>query len=232
VQEEQVPKHKFSPFERHAIYTVHGEKCYLCGALIDMKTMEVDHILPERLCDTPTELRRVLGLYGKPDTFDLNSYANWLPACGPCNLKKRATVFEPVPIIQDCLQQAAAKSQLATEIAAKAVLKKEVTRALNLLERADATGQLDEALKAKLRPLVAFQREVREPAVKNDPVRLLPLYEVLQDDGRTQVVRGPYGIGARPSPSTGDDILSDCPSCGVGAAFNGVRCVRCGAMDD
>jgi 5-methylcytosine-specific restriction endonuclease McrA len=87
----------FTPAERYAVFTVHGEKCYLCHKPINLRTMEVDHLIPESLKDDPVRLAAVLVALGRQLNFNLNTYDNWLPACGRCNNEKRNNIFEPSP---------------------------------------------------------------------------------------------------------------------------------------
>ncbi|MEE1569438.1 MAG: hypothetical protein V1255_05940, partial [Alphaproteobacteria bacterium] len=60
--------------QRFAIYVTHGERCYLCYAPIDLKTMQVDHIIPESLLKAPEKLAQVLHEFGLPADFNINSY--------------------------------------------------------------------------------------------------------------------------------------------------------------
>ena len=92
--------YKFSPHERHAVYTAHQEKCYMCSKSIDIQSMEVDHIIPESLLRTPNKLKEVLKSFSLDESFDLNTPENWLPACSQCNREKSNIIFEPSPIIQ------------------------------------------------------------------------------------------------------------------------------------
>ena len=85
-------KRRFTPFERLAVFVTHDEKCYLCNRPLDLLTMEVDHVIPESLQDNPKRLVEVVRLLGRPGDFDVNSYANWLPACRSCNGRKLAEV--------------------------------------------------------------------------------------------------------------------------------------------
>jgi 5-methylcytosine-specific restriction endonuclease McrA len=64
--------YKFIPAQRAAIYSTHGEKCYLCGKPISLKTMEVDHIIPESLLGKPKALNSVLNALGLPSNFAIN----------------------------------------------------------------------------------------------------------------------------------------------------------------
>ena len=58
--EDQLSKYSFGAEERYAVYTVHGERCYLCGKPIDFASMEVDHVIPGSL----------LGSKGLADVLD------------------------------------------------------------------------------------------------------------------------------------------------------------------
>jgi hypothetical protein len=226
-----VSKHKFTPSQRHAVFTVHGERCYMCGIVLNLKTMEVDHVIPESLLNAREKLAQVLRDLGRPEDFNLNSFANWMPACRPCNGLKLATVFDPSLKVQLILQKAAMKAQEAERIAARTVSDKELYEALNLLERANENGSLTDGFKAALQPLVEFQVAVREPELAKQPVRLTPLYEVLSEANGIRLIRGPYGVGGRPSTPYAHSSF-DCPNCGSIGAWNGARCVVCGQMSD
>lgn len=220
--------YKFSPAERAAIYSIHGEKCYLCGTLLNLKTMEVDHILPEKLDKKPKELQAALHAFSLPPDFEINSYANWLPACRPCNGTKSDLVFEPVPIIQVQLQRAMAKASAAKELAAETVSQRKIASALNILERAQDDGKLDAE---SIQTLGEFISQHRHPDREGTPILLTPLYEILSEQNGVQIVRGPYGVGGRPAMAHPDASFS-CPICGSIAAWNGARCVICGEMSD
>jgi hypothetical protein len=193
--------------------------------------MQVDHIIPERLLDHPNELDEALHQLGRSNTFNINSYENWLPACGPCNNRKRGSVFSPAPIIVIELDRASKKASEASALEAKTVNQRDVNRALNLIERALDQGELELADNPVVARLIDFHRANRDPEQKDEPIRLTPLYEVLSDDGWRMVVQGPYGAGVRPSGDSPHGSW-DCPHCGAAAAWNGARCVICGMMDD
>lgn len=224
-------KYPFSHAQRFAVYVTHDEKCYICNRPLDLKTMEVDHVIPESLAGTPDRLQEVFKSLGRPADFDVNSYANWLPSCRSCNGKKLATVFDPSLLIQMVLQRAADRFDKAKSIELRTISKRDITKALNVLERANEAGELDEEIKASLQPLVAFQEEQRSPELLGQPIRLTPLFEVLSEKDGLRLVRGPYGVGGRPlGPQV--DTSFDCPNCGPISAWNGVRCVICGEMND
>ena len=224
-------KRRFTPFERLAVFVTHDEKCYLCNRPLDLLTMEVDHVIPESLQDNPKRLVEVVRLLGRPGDFDVNSYANWLPACRSCNGRKLAEVFEPSPMIQILLQRAQRKAVSAAQLAAEAVTERKIANALNVLQRADENGELTEDMKALLMPLVEFQKAHRTEETAGAAVRLTPLYIVLAEDGEFQTIQGPYGVG-RKLTSVNRHSSWDCSHCGIIAAWNGVRCVICGYMDE
>lgn len=223
--------YKFNLAERHAVYTVHKEKCYLCNGMLDMQTIEVDHILPESLLDDPPKLKSVLAEFGLNADFNLNSYANWKPACRKCNNQKRAKVFAPVPIVLIHLNEATSLAAEAAELEQEVIKQKEIQKALVTLVKAEEQRQLTEENKSFLKPLFDFQVEHRQEELQNEPVRFTPLYHVVSDNGQIQMVRGLYGFGVRPSTAFAHPSF-DCPYCGAGAAFNGTRCVRCGQHSD
>ncbi|MCB0960237.1 MAG: hypothetical protein KDB04_12040 [Acidimicrobiales bacterium] len=227
-------KHKFKQTERHAVYSTHGEKCYLCGAALTMKSVEIDHVIPESLGDDPEAFAAAREALGRNDDFDLNSYENWLPACRPCNQKKRAMVWEPSGIAQVNLQRAAASADKARGIAAKLVTDRNLAQAVAVLEAAGESGELSWETMENLAPIVEQYMadrpagEADEPVRVNDDVSLGPI-QILSDDGLTVTARGPYGVGGGPSGVAAPAMR--CSVCGF-PYFNGARCVACGTMDD
>jgi hypothetical protein len=190
--------------------------------------MQVDHVVPECLLAEPPKLAAVLCALGLPSNFRINSFANWLPACGPCNGTKSDMVFVPSPIVQVLLQRTASKAANAERLAAKTVSERKIANALNVLEQAHDNGELDAEI---IQTLVAFISVNRESDLAGQPIRLSPLYETLSEQNGLQIVRGPYGIGGRPTARGAQSSFS-CPNCGSIAAWNGARCVICGAMND
>jgi 5-methylcytosine-specific restriction endonuclease McrA len=223
-------KRQFSDEERYAVYTVHAEKCYLCGVPVDLLSMEVDHVIPEALLDDPPKLAAVLAAYALPGNFDLQSFANWMPACGPCNNRKRSRVFDPTPRVQLELRIAAEKAPKAAALAAEVVSSQRLTRSWNAIKRAAAGGYLGEDIHAAIIEFVRQTAARREPAAAARPMRLTPLIEVVSESNGIRLVRGPYGVGGGP---VGQDVHGSfrCSACGH-TAWNGARCVVCGQMDD
>ncbi len=220
-------KYKFNPCERYAVFTAHGEKCWLCRKPLDLASMQVDHIVPESLADKPQELAHVLRDLGLPGDFDLQSHENWLPICGPCNLTKLAEVFEPTPLIQLCLRKARDKASRARELEAELVRHREVAEAWNIIERAALAGSLAKNIENAIGEFGAFSVPKREPELANEPLRLAPLIQILSEENGIRIAKGPYGTGGGPINPTPAAMCS----CGH-ALFSGARCVVCGEMGD
>ena len=223
-------KRSFSAVERYAVFTVHGERCYMCSEPLDLQTMEVDHVIPEALLSEPVRLASVLENYGLPPDFDLQSWSNWLPACGPCNNRKRNRVFRPTTRVQLDLEIAAEKADDVHRLAENKVSQRAAARAVTVIQRLTQDGRLDEVLLAQLKDLISLHEPVRTPERRGEAIRLAPNFEILSEKDGVRLVRGPYGVGAGP-------IVFDersnfrCPTCG-NVAWSGPRCVVCGAMDD
>lgn len=224
-----MPKHQFTPSERYAVFTVHGEVCYLCKQPIDMGSYQVDHVLPEQLENDPDRLEEVMAEFGIDDGFELNSFENWMPACVECNNNKRAAVFEPVPIFLRELGKPRNKADRAREIEAEVRTSRQIGRALAVLEGAQQKGSLEGRHLERIRPLIDFHEAHREPDRVDKPLHLGPQIEVLARDGENLTIRGPFGVGVgRVHPPMGGNW--DCSVCGH-SAWNGTRCVVCGTMD-
>jgi hypothetical protein len=149
--------------------------------------MQVDHIIPESLLENKKELADALLDFGLPSNFDLNSYSNWMPSCSGCNRSKSNSVFNPSPLIQRQIETAAGKAQKSSELAEKSASKREITKALNTLERAHTVEGLSDEVKSSLQPLIAFQEQERSSENIFYGIRLSPDYEV--SPGRQQIIK-------------------------------------------
>lgn len=114
--------------------------------------MQVDHIIPEELLRKPAAFAKVRETYGLADDFQINSYENWMPACGPCNNDKRAAVFEPVMIVLRQLQKAKEKAAFAAASEKQTVSDRVLSKALLNIERAAVVEDIDQNL---LKALIA-----------------------------------------------------------------------------
>lgn len=206
--------------------------------------MQVDHIIPEYLLQHPEKLHECFNGYGLANTFDLNSFENWMPACGPCNNKKRADVFEPSPIFQLLLQKAIDKAEQARNAAAEVASSAALAKALNAVERSIETDAFDFDL---LEPLILAYARAKPEAMKAvlqvvDPriislatappeFLITPFYKVLYTSGAIQIVKTQMGTGYVPTdPSPHSSFY--CGHCGAKGPWSGVRCLTCGMNDD
>ena len=196
--------------------------------------MEVDHIVPETLIGK-ADLADVLESLGLPQDFDLNTFANWMPAHRACNRVKSSTVFKSTPIIQLSLQQAAKRQTKTEEIHDSYVTNRKVSLAMNLLTAAYEQGELGDKQKTALAKIAAGLSEYhdtnRAPEDRGKPIMLAPWLTVLSEGREYMVLQSARGmVGVRPS---GENIHPswDCPNCGV-TGWNGARCISCGMLDD
>lgn len=223
-------KRSFTDAERHAVFTVHNERCYLGGEPLDLLSMEVDHVIPELLLDDPAAFASARDDLSLPADFDIQSFANWLPACRRCNRAKLDTVFSASGIVQIWLQRARDKAAEAAALAEQTVRKASVTRAWNTIKRANSQGGLTPDVRSAIAEFVRYHLLARPATAPTQPILLSPWLEVLSERNGIRISRGPYGIGGGPAGSDAHPSFS-CSNCG-GSAWNGARCVGCGAMDD
>jgi len=228
-----LPKYKFTDAERYAVFETHGARCYICTKPVTYADFQVDHVIPEALVDDQGKLKRALEDLGRSADFEINSFENWLPACGPCNNRKRDMVWQPSGIVQIHLQKAAAKASTAKAAAEEVVSDLKLARSLNTLGRALDAGELTPSVLNGLDAFVERYTLHRASDAEPDVVRItqttaLPLYEVLTTaGGRTQLARGPHGVGGGPLNAT------PAMRCACGSSyFNGTRCVLCGQQWD
>lgn len=169
--------------ERHAIFTVHGEKCYMCNVPLTLQTMEIDHVIPQTLADEPGRLAKVVAELGRPPDFDVYSYENMLPACGPCNSAKSNMIWESSLLIQLHLQRAKSKAADVEAMTVKTLRQRDVANALNILERAHENGLTDQGPHIPsvdtVKVLWRYQTTVREPEQAIEPLRLTPSIRII-----------------------------------------------------
>ena len=154
-------------------------KCYLCGVPLDLTSMTVDHVIPEQLLATPSLIDATKSELGLPASFDLNSFENWMPACGPCNVKKAALQFKPSLLIQTELQHLAEKADKARRVCEEIISTRKVSMALNVLERAqEGDGSLCEQTRERLVALLGFASE-RALVPSGQPLRLSQSFQLV-----------------------------------------------------
>lgn len=79
--------------ERVAIWTAHSKKCAYCGEPLCYADLEIDHILPQSLTNSPSKLNDLISQLALAPDFSISALVNLLPAHRICNSKKRDRVF-------------------------------------------------------------------------------------------------------------------------------------------
>src|ERR1700730_9659722 len=95
-----MPGSKPSRTQAIALWRAHDEICVYCNKPIEsLAVLEIDHIIPQKLLQTPNELRTLLDRLGV-STLEINSHLNWLPVHGrPCNRQKGDQVLPDVTLL-------------------------------------------------------------------------------------------------------------------------------------
>jgi len=223
-------KTKFDYPKRFAIFTVHGEKCWLCNELMSLSEVEIDHIIPESWSERP-ELPAILKSLGCPENFDLNGWANLRPAHGRCNRRKSSHVFRPSPLIQLELEIGLKKAPEVEEAMNGVLSDRKLEKAIALILGAAEAGKLGQSRIQKIAQLVSSKSEpYREPERKGKPFSVAPHLEVIKEEADRYWLKGPSGMmGYRPKNAA--DFSWDCPNCGP-TGWNGTRCISCGHLVD
>lgn len=86
---------KFNASQREAIWLAHEKKCAYTREPLDVSNFHIDHVIPESLADSPSELAKVKTILGLPDDFDIFGYENLLPSRTGANLQKGSIVLGP-----------------------------------------------------------------------------------------------------------------------------------------
>ena len=100
----------FGPAMRLSISSAWDSKCFWCTKVIDLQSMEIDHVIPESLVPGK-QLDAVLLMYGLPSDFNLNSAENLVPTCRACNGQKSDMVLNATPLLLVLLQKVRARAE-------------------------------------------------------------------------------------------------------------------------
>lgn len=221
---------RFSSAERFSIFSVHGPNCYLCREPQTFKAMVVDHIIPAYLAEKPDERSIATKKLGLDPSFDLESYSNLLPACGPCNTKKLQTVFQPAPIILIELQRAKEKAKAVERSISRMKSDAGLARSLAQIEDAIVSKSIDAVL---LDPIFKLYEESKreQSTTSSDEKIVLPLapnFAITLENNEIKLVNSTYGTGIQ-LPYNADSSFI-CPNCNQPGIWSGPRCMRCGDL--
>jgi hypothetical protein len=180
--------------ERIALWMAYSRKCAYCGEPIQLRDLEIDHIIPESLGDRPQDMDRLKCELGLPSEFVLNSLNNFLPSHARCNLRKTNQVFEPARL-RYFLEVAEKKLDAVRRLIPGLELQDSKERLLGAVQSGLESGNLD------FSDLVGAATEV-----KGFPLHTKIEFENGEWDGRIDskqidsFLDTPVAIGAIPSP--------------------------------
>ncbi len=223
-------KTSFTQAARFAIFTVHGEKCWLCEEPVSLSEAEIDHVIPESLEGKP-ELPGILKALGLTEDFDLNGWANLKPAHRRCNGQKSARVFKPSGLMQMHLEAGLERAPRVEETIHGFLSDRKLDKAVAIVLEAVENGRLGDERIERITKLVSEKAApYREPELRETPFSIAPHLQLVRQDAERYWLRGPGGmVGYRPKNAT--HISWDCPNCGP-TGWNGTRCISCGHFVD
>jgi hypothetical protein len=197
--------------ERIAIWTAHSKRCSCCEKPLKYADLEIDHIIPDCLRKKPQELQNVFVKLSLNANFDLDSLDNLLPACGRCNRRKRARVFNQANT-RFYLEIAQGKLVTIRSLIPQLEMESKREKLFALVEAALQSGNTDlgelsevavKTSKFPLKATVAFESGNWE--VKEDPEKINKLLDepvVLHVEGGQEGVRFTDGKGVELSIRT------------------------------
>jgi hypothetical protein len=213
-------KHSFSSAERFGLWKAHDGRCFWCSLPVIYNEVAIDHIVAESI--TEDALGEIKIGYGLPDTFDVNSFENWVPAHRMCNEKKGAMVYEPSPAMVHSVAQAGRYAIRARDISEKAKSDRAKGHILGRLAAAAEEGIISEdEVRELFRGLPKPERIVE--------LRIGGLIVVQTMQG-LEIVSDGIMVGYRPS---GEQIHPSfrCGNCGSLGPWNGSFCMTCRTLD-
>ncbi len=216
------PKKDFSTAESVAVWLAYEGMCVLCETPItDLRSLTIDHVLPERLQDAAEEFEAVRKLYNLPDDYDLNDFGNWVPAHPRCNSRKGKLILEGQQAMGMILARAKRKGEESRQIYARLKRGRRFASVLATLDsqiRANAPT-IDQMV--VLRALLDRAEEAAPPEA-----------QLLVDPARWKVLRiRPWGLaevtdgtltGDTPTRTAAEDIRERwlCENCGNHGPFH------------
>ena len=129
---------------RVALWEAYSRRCVYCSEPLKFRDLEVDHLIPQRMRNSPDELARVLLELGLPPRVDLDDRFNLVPAHGRCNGMKPGSMFrhENIRFYLEVARQHSDRIQKEEECYLRESQADRVTAALILaLERGEISKQ-------------------------------------------------------------------------------------------
>jgi hypothetical protein len=192
---------------------------------MDYRDVSVDHVIPESLIAKPDDLAKVKAEYGLNEAFDLNDYANWLPAHDRCNRSKNDKILTNTPLVTEILKvlssQVDATRKAAETIRARGGRGKLVARLKSALDSGMISSAELEALIVEETGTGFDRGLLRIVGLRIDSIR----WKVIALDGDLATVTDGTRVGVTP---VGDAAEWLCPNCFSEGPWNGVICQSCG----
>lgn len=134
----------FSDDFREAIWNAFDRKCFYDGIPLLLRSMHIDHLIPERLLENRPEFDKVLASLGMKE-FDLNSSLNLVPACQNCNSGKGGINVAANQMIL-FLNQVRVKQDRLNKLLGKRKAEKSIDQIMRDIDRAISSGKFDVGL--------------------------------------------------------------------------------------
>ena len=192
--------------------------------------MEVDHLIAETLADDAQQFSALIASLGLPNTFNVNTFANWVSACTFCNGKKGATSFKPSPLMLIVLENAEERGKACAVLAADVESDRQKSSLLSRLAKSIEQGGITEddfrdvgaELFAKYAPVI------RVLVSRTAGLHVGKEWYIIQNlwNGTAEVA-GPGGVGITPIGPNPDPALK-CQHCGNYGPWKGINCIQCG----
>jgi hypothetical protein len=162
------PPHESRIAERYAFFRAYDQICGYCGESLDFDSFEIEHVIPSSHARDVTKWRAVLTQHGLPDDFDVNSDANRMASCGPCNRRKGSDLLLSVAI---CLEKARKKAPEVQRWREACITHREQERLIAGVHAAlDQNPEFWQTLYAQLRPAIPSNSRPHPLPWPNDTV--------------------------------------------------------------
>lgn len=167
-------EYPFTHAETYGVFEAFKAKCYWCnipfGSILDCS---VDHVIPESYLEKPDELKALLTEYTLPETFEINSFSNWVPAHFKCNSSKGDRIFTPSPALIKALDDVAKKGKEAQKTAERIAKSKPNAKLLSKIFQWISKGELSPEEGSELQQrLVEFFKTLPASSEDAEPVVL------------------------------------------------------------
>jgi hypothetical protein len=219
---------------RHAIWTIHNEKCYLCDEPIPFNEVEIDHIIPKSIHKQPDQLVRAKESFGLSKHFEINGFENLLPACRRCNRLKKDNVPNYSGLTTMHLEMASKKADKVKSLIAKTKSNRKIDQLLVELQSLSEEGLLTSTQHELIRSFSQYQVSIRVPELRDSPVQVTRTIQIpITQNASTKdtysiTIGGPFVLSIGPQgPSFRGPAI--CKHCG-GRSFNGEACASCGRV--